>query len=107
LRAERQLAEYSADTRKSFDLRSIFPGRLFRSRLVRAPQVPIRAQTRTYGEIAIAIGNRRAFLAVCAANVTFRSQSSRRAIRHRKGRLAHGVRRRARGKECLLGVETI
>jgi len=66
--AEHQLAEYFAGTRKSFDLPLDFSGTPFQKQVwSELLNIPF-GQTRTYAEVANAIGRPRAFRAVGAAN---------------------------------------
>lgn len=64
----RQLEEYFAGTRRSFDLPLNFIGTAFQQRVWRALlRIPF-GETRTYGQIACELGNPRATRAVGAAN---------------------------------------
>lgn len=108
LLAERQLTEYFAGGRKSFDLPLDFSGTPFQkqvwSELLKIPF----GQTRTYGEIANAIGKPRAFRAVGAANG--RNPISIVAPCHRvvgKDGSLTGFAGGLAAKECLLGIEAI
>jgi methylated-DNA-[protein]-cysteine S-methyltransferase len=66
--AEQQLGEYFAGARKSFDLPLDFAGTPFQKKVwSELLNIPF-GQTRTYGQIANAIGKPRAFRAVGAAN---------------------------------------
>lgn len=66
--AERQLKDYFAGTRKAFDLPLDFAGTDFQKRVwAELLNIPF-GQTRTYGEIALAIGKPTASRAVGAAN---------------------------------------
>lgn len=66
--AERQLQEYFAGTRTSFDLPLDFHGTDFQKRVWAALLAIPFGQTRSYGEIASALGNPGASRAVGAAN---------------------------------------
>jgi methylated-DNA-[protein]-cysteine S-methyltransferase len=108
LLAERQLTEYFAGTRKSFDLPLDFSGTPFQkqvwSELLKIPF----GQTRTYGEIADAIGKPRAFRAVGAANG--KNPISIVAPCHRvigKDGSLTGFAGGLKAKECLLGIEAM
>jgi methylated-DNA-[protein]-cysteine S-methyltransferase len=104
--AERQLAEYFAGTRKSFDLPLEFVGTPFQKRIwAELLNIPF-GQTRTYAEIATAIGKPRAFRAVGAANG--RNPISIVAPCHRvigKDGSLTGFAGGLEAKECLLGIE--
>ena len=104
--AERQLAEYFAGTRKSFDLPLEFAGTPFQKRVwAELLNIPF-GQTRTYAEIATAIGKPRAFRAVGAANA--RNPISIVAPCHRvigKDGSLTGFAGGLKAKECLLGIE--
>ena len=68
LEAERQLAEYFAGARRGFDLPLAPEGTPFQKAVWRALlEIPY-GETRSYGEIAAAIGNARACRAVGMAN---------------------------------------
>jgi methylated-DNA-[protein]-cysteine S-methyltransferase len=106
--AERQLTEYFAGTRKSFDLPLDFSGTPFQkqvwSELLKIPF----GQTRTYGDIAKAIGKPTAFRAVGAANG--KNPISIVAPCHRvigKDGSLTGFAGGLKAKECLLGIEAI
>lgn len=106
LLAERQLTEYFAGARKLFDLPLDFSGTHFQrqvwSELLKIPF----GQTRTYGEIANAIGKPRAFRAVGAANG--KNPISIVAPCHRvigKDGSLTGFAGGLEAKECLLGIE--
>ncbi len=108
LLAERQLAEYFAGARTSFDLPLDFSGTPFQrqvwSELLKIPF----GQTRTYGEIAVAIGKPRAFRAVGAANG--KNPISIVAPCHRvigKNGSLTGFAGGLAAKECLLGIEAV
>ncbi|MGN7737856.1 methylated-DNA--[protein]-cysteine S-methyltransferase [Ensifer sp. 22564] len=108
LLAERQLAEYFAGTRKSFDLPLDFSGTPFQKRVWSELLTIPFGQTRTYGEIALAIGKPRAFRAVGAANG--KNPISIVAPCHRvigKDGSLTGFAGGLAAKECLLGIETI
>jgi methylated-DNA-[protein]-cysteine S-methyltransferase len=106
--AERQLTEYFAGGRKSFDLPLDFSGTPFQKQVwSELLNIPF-GQTRTYGEIANAIGKPRAFRAVGAANG--RNPISIVAPCHRvigKDGSLTGFAGGLAAKECLLGIETI
>ena len=68
LEAERQLAEYFAGTRKTFDLPIRMAGTEFQRKIWRALLDIPYGETRTYGDIARAVGNPRACRAVGGAN---------------------------------------
>ena len=106
--AERQLTEYFAGTRTSFDLPLDFSGTPFQkqvwSELLKIPF----GQTRTYGDIAKAIGKPTAFRAVGAANG--KNPISIVAPCHRvigKDGSLTGFAGGLKAKECLLGIEAI
>jgi len=106
LAAERQLAEYFAGARKTFDLPLDFAGTPFQRRVwAELLNIPF-GQTRTYAEIATAIGHPRAFRAVGAANG--KNPISIVAPCHRvigeDGSLT-GFAGGLKAKECLLGIE--
>ncbi|MBY3060332.1 methylated-DNA--[protein]-cysteine S-methyltransferase [Rhizobium leguminosarum] len=106
LLAERQLAEYFAGTRKSFDLPLDFSGTPFQKQVWSELLTIPFGQTRTYGEIAIAIGKPRAFRAVGAANG--KNPISIIAPCHRvigKDGSLTGFAGGLAAKECLLGIE--
>ncbi len=65
---ERQLAEYFAGTRRSFDLRPDFAGTDFQKQVWRALLTIPFGETRTYAQIAEQIGRPNAVRAVGAAN---------------------------------------
>ena len=68
LEAERQLSEYFAGRRKAFDLPLAPKGTPFQCAVWQAlTEIPY-GETRTYGEIAVAVGRDRAFRAVGMAN---------------------------------------
>jgi methylated-DNA-[protein]-cysteine S-methyltransferase len=104
--AERQLVEYFAGTRKSFNLPLEFAGTPFQKRVwAELLNIPF-GQTRTYAEIATAIGKPRAFRAVGAANG--RNPISIVAPCHRvtgKDGSLTGFAGGLKAKECLLGIE--
>jgi methylated-DNA-[protein]-cysteine S-methyltransferase len=104
--AERQLAEYFTGTRKSFDLPLEFVGTPFQKRVwAELLNIPF-GQTRTYAEIATAIGKPRAFRAVGAANG--RNPISIVAPCHRvigKDGSLTGFAGGLKAKECLFGIE--
>lgn len=106
--AERQLREYFAGTRKSFDLPLDFSGTPFQKRVwAELLKIPF-GQTRTYGDIANAIGKPRAFRAVGAANG--KNPISIVAPCHRvigKDGSLTGFAGGLAAKECLLGIEAI
>ncbi|MET0292743.1 MAG: methylated-DNA--[protein]-cysteine S-methyltransferase [Steroidobacteraceae bacterium] len=66
--AERQLQEYFAGTRRSFDLPLHFSGTEFQQRVWNALLTIPFGETRSYGDIAVQLGNPRAVRAVGAAN---------------------------------------
>ena len=68
LEAERQLAEYFAGTRKTFDLPIRMVGTEFQRKVWQALLDIPYGETRTYGDIARAVGNSRACRAVGGAN---------------------------------------
>jgi methylated-DNA-[protein]-cysteine S-methyltransferase len=106
LLAERQLAEYFAGTRKSFDLPLDFSGTPFQKQVWSELLTIPFGQTRTYGEIAVAIGKPRAFRAVGAANG--KNPISIIAPCHRvigKDGSLTGFAGGLAAKECLLGIE--
>jgi methylated-DNA-[protein]-cysteine S-methyltransferase len=104
--AERQLAEYFAGARKSFDLPLDFAGTPFQKRVwAELLNIPF-GQTRTYADIAAAIGKPLAFRAVGAANG--RNPISIVAPCHRvigKDGSLTGFAGGLEAKECLLGIE--
>jgi methylated-DNA-[protein]-cysteine S-methyltransferase len=104
--AEHQLAEYFAGARKSFDLPLGFAGTPFRKRVwAELLNIPF-GQTRTYAEIATAIGKPRAFRAVGAANG--KNPISIVAPCHRvigKDGSLTGFAGGLKAKQCLLGIE--
>ena len=68
LEAEKQLSEYFAGQRTSFDLRLDFAGTEFQRKVWKALlEIPF-GETRTYGQIARQLGNPNAMRAVGAAN---------------------------------------
>ena len=68
LETERQLSEYFAEKRQSFDLPLDFAGTDFQKRVWQALlQIPF-GETRSYKDIALQIGNLKAVRAVGAAN---------------------------------------
>ncbi|WBU65580.1 methylated-DNA--[protein]-cysteine S-methyltransferase [Paracoccus aerodenitrificans] len=108
LETERQLAEYFAGARKTFDLPLEFSGTSFQkqvwSELLKIPF----GQTRTYSEIAVAIGRPSACRAVGAANG--KNPISIVAPCHRvigKGGSLTGFAGGLAAKEYLLGIEKI
>jgi methylated-DNA-[protein]-cysteine S-methyltransferase len=66
--AERQLAEYFAGTRTAFELEIDVAGTEFQQQVWRALCAIPFGETRTYGQLAAALGNARASRAVGAAN---------------------------------------
>jgi methylated-DNA-[protein]-cysteine S-methyltransferase len=104
--AEYQLAEYFAGARKSFDLPLDFAGTPFQKRVwAELLNIPF-GQTRTYAEIATAIGKPRAFRAVGAANG--KNPISIVAPCHRvigKDGSLTGFAGGLKAKQCLLGIE--
>jgi methylated-DNA-[protein]-cysteine S-methyltransferase len=68
LETERQLNEYFAGTRKSFSVNLDFVGTDFQTNVWRALLSIPYGETRTYGEIAKQIGNKKAMRAVGAAS---------------------------------------
>jgi methylated-DNA-[protein]-cysteine S-methyltransferase len=104
--AEQQLGEYFADARKSFDLPLDFAGTPFQKKVwAELLNIPF-GQTRTYGQIANAIGKPRAFRAVGAANG--KNPISIVAPCHRvigKDGSLTGFAGGLKAKECLLGIE--
>jgi methylated-DNA-[protein]-cysteine S-methyltransferase len=104
--AEQQLGEYFAGARKSFDLPLDFAGTPFQKKVwSELLNIPF-GQTRTYGQIANAIGKPRAFRAVGAANG--KNPISIVAPCHRvigKDGSLTGLAGGLEAKECLLGIE--
>jgi methylated-DNA-[protein]-cysteine S-methyltransferase len=104
--AEQQLGEYFAGARKSFDLPLDFAGTPFQKKVwSELLNIPF-GQTRTYGQIADAIGKPRAFRAVGAANG--KNPISIVAPCHRvigKDGSLTGFAGGLEAKECLLGIE--
>jgi methylated-DNA-[protein]-cysteine S-methyltransferase len=104
--AEQQLREYFAGARKSFDLPLDFAGTPFQKKVwSELLNIPF-GQTRTYGQIANAIGKPRAFRAVGAANG--KNPISIVAPCHRvigKDGSLTGFAGGLEAKECLLGIE--
>ena len=104
--AEQQLGEYFAGARKSFDLLLDFAGTPFQKKVwSELLNIPF-GQTRTYGQIANAIGKPRAFRAVGAANG--KNPLSIVAPCHRvigKDGSLTGFAGGLEAKECLLGIE--
>jgi methylated-DNA-[protein]-cysteine S-methyltransferase len=104
--AEQQLGEYFAGARKSFDLPLDFAGMPFQKKVwSELLNIPF-GQTRTYGQIANAIGKPRAFRAVGAANG--KNPISIVAPCHRvigKDGSLTGFAGGLEAKECLLGIE--
>ena len=104
--AEQQLGEYFAGARKSFDLPLDFAGTPFQKKVwSKLLNIPF-GQTRTYGQIANAIGKPRAFRAVGAANG--KNPISIVAPCHRvigKDGSLTGFAGGLEAKECLLGIE--
>jgi methylated-DNA-[protein]-cysteine S-methyltransferase len=104
--AEQQLGEYFAGARKSFDLPLDFAGTPFQKKVwSELLNIPF-GQTRTYGQIANAIGKPRAFRAVGAANG--KNPISIVAPCHRvigKDGSLTGFAGGPEAKECLLGIE--
>ena len=68
LRCKKQLEEYFAGKRKTFDLPLAPKGTAFQQRVWKALQESPYGETRTYGEIAAAVGNPKAARAVGMAN---------------------------------------
>ena len=68
LETERQLAEYFAGRRKTFDLTLDFAGTEFQKKVWRALLTIPFGETRTYGQIAMQVGDPKAVRAVGAAN---------------------------------------
>ncbi len=68
VRAERQLREYLAGRRREFNLKLKLTGTPFQQEVWREVRAVPYGETRTYGQIARAIGRPRAFRAVGAAN---------------------------------------
>ena len=68
LESEKQLNEYFAGKRKSFSLRLDFKGTEFQQRVWRALLAIPFGETRSYGQLAIQLGNPKAMRAVGAAN---------------------------------------
>lgn len=103
---ERQLGEYFGGTRKTFDLPLDFFGTAFQKRVwFELLNIPF-GQTRTYSDIAHAIGKPRAFRAVGAANG--KNPISIVAPCHRvigKDGSLTGFAGGLAAKECLLGIE--
>jgi len=66
--AERQLAEYFAGERREFDLPLNPQGTAFQKEVWKALQEIPYGETRSYGEIACAVGREKAFRAVGMAN---------------------------------------
>jgi methylated-DNA-[protein]-cysteine S-methyltransferase len=106
LLVERQLGEYFDGTRKTFDLPLDFFGTAFQKRVwSELLNIPF-GQTRSYSEIAHAIGKPRAFRAVGAANG--KNPISIVAPCHRvigKDGSLTGFAGGLAAKECLLGIE--
>jgi len=104
--AEQQPGEYFAGARKSFDLPLDFAGTPFQKKVwSELLNIPF-GQTRTYGQIANAIGKPRAFRAVGAANG--KNPISIVAPCHRvigKDGSLTGFAGGLEAKECLLGIE--
>jgi methylated-DNA-[protein]-cysteine S-methyltransferase len=104
--AEQQVGEYFAGARKSFDLPLDFGGTPFQKKVwPELLNIPF-GQTRTYGQIANAIGKPRAFRAVGAANG--KNPISIVAPCHRvigKDGSLTGFAGGLEAKECLLGIE--
>ena len=104
--AEQQLGEYFAGARKSFDLPLDFAGTPFQKKVwSELLNIPF-GQTRTYGQIANAIGKPRAFRAVGAANG--KNPISIVAPCHRvigKNGSLTGFAGGLEAKECLLEIE--
>jgi len=104
--AEQQLGEYFGGARKSFDLPLDFAGTPFQKKVwSELLNIPF-GQTRTYGQIANAIGKPRAFRAVGAANG--KNPISIVAPCHRvigKDGSLTGFAGGLEAKECLLGIE--
>jgi methylated-DNA-[protein]-cysteine S-methyltransferase len=68
LEAEKQLSDYFAGKRKTFDLKLNFVGTVFQSKVWQALlRIPF-GETRSYGQIARELGNPKATRAVGAAN---------------------------------------
>jgi len=68
LEAERQLGEYFAGRRRQFDLALDFAGTDFQKRVWQALLAIPFGETRSYGQIAVEVGNPKAVRAVGAAN---------------------------------------
>lgn len=106
LLVERQLGEYFAGARKTFDLPLDFVGTAFQKRVwPELLNIPF-GQTRTYSDIAYAIGKPRAFRAVGAANG--KNPISIVVPCHRvigKDGSLTGFAGCLAAKECLLGIE--
>ena len=68
LECKKQLEEYFAGKRKTFDLPLVPKGTEFQQKVWKALQEIPYGETRTYGEIAVAIGNPKAARAVGMAN---------------------------------------
>lgn len=68
LEAERQLNEYFAGTRRAFSVKLDFVGTEFQKQVWNALLTIPYGETRSYGEIAVQIGNPKAVRAVGAAN---------------------------------------
>ena len=106
LLVERQLGDYFDGTRKTFDLPLDFFGTAFQKRVwSELLNIPF-GQTRSYSEIAHAIGKPRAFRAVGAANG--KNPISIVAPCHRvigKDGSLTGFAGGLAAKECLLGIE--
>lgn len=68
LEAERQLGEYFAGRRRRFDLALDFAGTDFQKRVWQALLAIPFGETRSYGQIAVEVGNPKAVRAVGAAN---------------------------------------
>ncbi|SCB50449.1 methylated-DNA--[protein]-cysteine S-methyltransferase [Rhizobium multihospitium] len=106
LLVERQLGEYFAGARKTFDLPLDFVGTAFQKRVwSELLNIPF-GQTRTYSDIAYAIGKPGAFRAVGAANG--KNPISIVAPCHRvigKDGSLTGFAGGLAAKECLLGIE--
>jgi methylated-DNA-[protein]-cysteine S-methyltransferase len=104
--AEQQVGEYFAGARKSFDLPLDFVGTSFQRKVwSELLNIPF-GQTRTYGQIANAIGKPRAFRAVGAANG--KNPISIVAPCHRvigKDGSLTGFAGGLEAKECLLEIE--
>jgi methylated-DNA-[protein]-cysteine S-methyltransferase len=106
--AERQLAEYFAGARKSFDLPLAFVGTAFQKQVwSELLNIPF-GQTRTYADVATAIGRPGAFRAVGAANG--KNPVSIVAPCHRvigKDGSLTGFAGGLEAKEFLLGIEAV